>query len=203
VSLARRAREDSARARAAVPAARQAEQAPAQQVRREVLLRHGDLASLPSCAELAQERQHDIGEHGARGVIGEEAVEGGMRSCVVELLERPAQLGGGCRDVRSLDAVRSARLARRLPRRLCRREAGREQLAHPPHPPDVVVRVEPIPALRALRGEQAVPALPRAQELGRHARATGELADPQLRGACHADSVQSLDRDLTRPTFMR
>jgi hypothetical protein len=33
-----------------------------------------------------QERQHDIGKDGARGVVGEEAVEGGMRSCVVELL---------------------------------------------------------------------------------------------------------------------
>ena len=100
--LARRTGEHGARARAAVPAARKAEQATAEQVRGEVLLRDGDLAALPARAELVQERQDDAGEHGSRGVVGEQAVERGVRGGVVELLECAAELGSGSRRRREL-----------------------------------------------------------------------------------------------------
>ena len=95
--LARRTGEHRASARAAVPAAGKAEQATAEQVRGEVLLRDGDLAALPARAELVQERQDDAGEHGSRRVVGEQAVERGVRGGVVELLECAAELGSGSR----------------------------------------------------------------------------------------------------------
>ena len=53
-------------------------------------------------AELVQERQDDAGQHGSRGVVGEQAVERGVRGGVVELLECAAELGSGSRRRRDL-----------------------------------------------------------------------------------------------------
>ena len=193
--LARRTREHRASARAAVPPARKAEQATAKQVRGEVLLRDGDLAALPARAELVQKRQDDAAEHGSRRVVGQQAVERGVSGGVVELLECAAELGSGSR--RRRDFRQGGWLGAGLPGRLGRREARSEQLPHPSHPLDVVLRVEPVAAGGALRREQAVAPLPRPQELRRDAGATRELADPQLCCSFHVDIVQTLDRDLT------
>ncbi len=199
--LARRTGEHRASARAAVPPARKAEQATAEQVRGEVLLRDGDLAALPPRAELVQKRQDDAGEHGSRRVVGQQAVERGVRGGVVELLEGAAELGSGSR--RRRDFRQGGWLGAGLPGRLGRREPRSEQLPHSSHPLDVVLRVEPVAAGGALRREQAVAPLPRPQELRRDAGATRELADPQLCCSVHVDIVQTLDRDLTARMLMR
>ena len=186
---------------AAVPAARKAEQATAEQVRGEVLLRDGDLAALPTRAELVQKRQDDAGEHGSRGVVGQKAVERGMSGGVVELLEGAAELGSDA--AAGATSARAGGSERGLPGRLGRREPRSEQLPHSSHPLDVVLRVEPVAAGGALRREQAVAPLPRPQELRRDAGATRELADPQLCCSFHVDIVQTLDRDLTAGILMR
>ena len=65
------------------------------------------------------------------------------------------------------------------PRRLCRRESPVQVRAHPQDTVDVLVAVEAEPATRSLRGEEGVAALPGAQQLDRHADATGQLADAE------------------------
>ena len=93
------------------------------------------------------------------------------------------------------------RLRQRLARGLGGRDARCEQLAHPSDPANVRARVEPIAALGPRRGEQAVAALPRAQQVGRDSGAPRELTDAEFRGLAHRDSVQSLDKDLTSRIF--
>ena len=60
MELARRAGEHRRRTRAVAPAAREAEQPPAKDVARKVLLRNGYLAALPALAELMQIRKQDL-----------------------------------------------------------------------------------------------------------------------------------------------
>src|SRR6185312_6343525 len=59
------------------------------------------------------------------------------------------------------------------------RESLGQVLLHDPHPLEVGGRVEAQPARRTLRAQQPVATLPRPQQLGAHARALAELADPQ------------------------
>ena len=127
--LVRRAGQHRARARAEIPAAREAEQAAAEEVRREVLLRDGDLAPLPAVAELAQERQHDALEHGGERVVGEQAVERGLCGRVVERLQRAPQLGRGRRRGRRASRPAAGGSSQRLPRRFGGGQPGAEQLA--------------------------------------------------------------------------
>ena len=74
----------------------------------------------------------------------------------------------------------AGRLGQRLPGRLGRGQPGCEELAHPADAEDVVRGVEAIAGRGADRREQAVAALPGAQQLRRDARAPRELADSQL-----------------------
>ena len=77
-------------------------------------------------------------------------------------------------------AVSEARAVRDdEPRRLRRREAPVEVGAHAQDAVDVLVAVEAEPATRPLGREEAVAALPRAQQLDRHADATGQLTDAE------------------------
>ena len=84
---------------------------------------------------------------------------------------------------------------------------GRKPLIHVPlHRADalqVARRVQPQPTRRPLRPQQAVPPLPRAQELRAHARATTELTDPQVGVVFHVRNhtrlIQDLDRAATAP----
>ena len=81
---------------------------------------------------------------------------------------------------------------------LRRGEALGEVLLHGADAVEIRGRVEPQPAGRASRLEQAVAALPRAEELGAHPRAPAQLADSQQSGAlAHRLTIQDLNRSLT------
>ena len=61
--LTRHAREQGARTGASVPIAREPEQAPAQHLAGEVLVRDGRLAALPAISELPQVGEDDVAQH--------------------------------------------------------------------------------------------------------------------------------------------
>ena len=84
----------------------QAEQAAAEHIRGEVLLRDRDVSPRPAVAELAQERQHDALEDGVDRVLGQQAVEGARA--------RPASSSRSIASRSSADAdVRGSRSRRR------------------------------------------------------------------------------------------
>src|SRR4051794_25832496 len=77
-------------------------------------------------------------------------------------------------------------------------QAGGQVAAHAPDAVDVGPRVEAQPARGALRLEQPVTAFPGAQQLGAHAGALAQLADPQDTLSGHTPDytplVQGLDK---------
>ena len=147
--LVRRTGEDGPRAGAAIPAAREAEQAAPDQVRGEVLLGDGDLARSPAVAELVQQRQDGAVEDGVEREVGEEPVERGVRTRAVEALERLAQLEG--RTVRLGRSGLLLGLAQRHARRLGRGEPRPEELAHPQNSVHVARRIEAVAGSRPER----------------------------------------------------
>jgi hypothetical protein len=82
---------------------------------------------------------------------------------------------------------------------LRRCEAVGEVLLHGADPFEIRGRVEPQPAGRASRLEQAVAALPGAEKLGAYTRASAQLANSQQPSApAHEPIIQLLNRSLTR-----
>src|SRR3954464_105623 len=75
VELAGRAREHGETASIAVPTLRNGEQAPADDVRREMLLRPRDLAALPLTADVAEARKDDELDRLGEAQVQEAAVE--------------------------------------------------------------------------------------------------------------------------------
>jgi len=84
--------EECMRTATAPPAAREGEQAAAQQGAGEVLLRDRCLSVRPALAELVEVRKDRVAQDALERVGTEEPVEYGMRVGVVESVERPAEL---------------------------------------------------------------------------------------------------------------
>ena len=82
--FARHAGEDGARTLALAPALGQAEEASSEQVGGEVLLGDRDLAGLPPFPEPVQVRKDDLLQDRLDGVGGEEPVEGGVGSLLIQ-----------------------------------------------------------------------------------------------------------------------
>ena len=85
--LARQAGEDGGRTLALAPALGEAEEASSEQVGGEVLLGDRRLAGRPPFPEPVQVRQHDVLQHCLDGVGGEEPVEGGVGSLLIQPVE--------------------------------------------------------------------------------------------------------------------
>ena len=134
MQLPRCAGQHGARADPAVPPAREAEQPPAEELRREVLLRDRGVTALPAVTELAEDLHHGFVEHRVEAPVREQPVEGRVRAGVVEAVEclaqrvdrllrgDPARLGHPAGDLRSLPGGQTA---------------GQE-LPHPPDPGHVL-----------------------------------------------------------------
>ena len=169
VLLALDAGEECSRPLTAIPPTREGHEPAPDEVAREVLLRDRDLTTLPAVAELAEVRQESLFEHDVHGEGREEAIEGRLRRRIVERLERRGKRGRrvGQRRLREPGPVGDDE-----PRRLCCREAPVEVRAHLQDAADVLVAVETKPPTRALGSEQAVTALPGAQQLDGDADAT-------------------------------
>lgn len=86
--------EDGTGADPAIPASGEAEQARAQQAGGEVLLGHRRVALAPALAEHAQIGKDRGAGDGLGAEGGDEPIEGGLGSRVVEVVERRPQLGG-------------------------------------------------------------------------------------------------------------
>ena len=127
VPLAREAREQCERAEAAAPAACEAEQPPAEDARREVLLRDRGVAARPALAEIVEVGEHDVGQERVECGDGQRVVEDGLRARLVEAVERVGELlaaaagASACRSLRAarLDASAAASAAARPPARCC------------------------------------------------------------------------------------
>ena len=87
VVLAWQAGEDGARTLALAPALGKAEEASSEQVGGEVLLGDRRLAGLPPLPQPVQVRQHDVLQDRLDGVGGEEPVEGGVGSLLIQPVE--------------------------------------------------------------------------------------------------------------------
>ena len=144
----------------------------------------------PSWAEVDAEQRERLGGRLIEGVQG--------------LPEGTGQL-----TLRRWDAVRPggpavagpAVLSEYRSRRLGGRQPAGEVSLHPADPPRVRLGVQPEPARRAHRLEEAVAALPRPQDVVAHAEAPAQLTDAQQRralGSVHANTLQYLDKHLTR-----
>ncbi len=184
VLLAGNAREQRARARAVAPAAREAEQSPAQQRTGEVLLSDRGVSTLPALAQLVQVGQHGIAQHGVERERGEQAVERGMGRGLVELVERVAQRRGECSRLRRGGIVERcvAGLEQGQAGALRRGDARIEMPDHPAHAALVLVAVEAEAALGPRWRQQPVATLPGPQQLGAHAHAAAELPDAEVAG---------------------
>ncbi len=183
VLLAGGAGEQCARSAAHVEAAREAEQASAQQGAGEVLLGHGERAVLPAVADAAHVREHNVAQHHLHAEGGEQAVEDALGLDVAEGLERRAELGTAARERGVAIVDRGRRRGVEHHARGDRRRVALGQVA--PHRPDPLVvpgAVEAEAPVRALGRQQAVAALPHAQQVGCHPVAPGELPDAQEGG---------------------
>ena len=133
------------RAEPEAPAARQAEQPPAQHAGREVLLCDRGVAALPALSELAQVRQHDVAQQRVDGRHREQPVEDRLRPRLVEPVERVGELVAHRRRTQ-----RGRSRCRFLADHVSQREGGRlgggqsfgEVLSHQAHALDVRGRVE-------------------------------------------------------------
>ena len=101
-----------------------------------------------------------------------------------------------------------AGLGEHLPGGLGRRHPARDQRTHAPDTPLLLSAVEPVPAGRPIRREQAVTGLPRAQDRGGDPDTAAERADPQRPGnwcghgaRCFPD--QTLDKPSTNGSLPR
>ena len=167
VALARRAGEQRQRPGAGLPALRHREQPALDEVAGEVLVADGELAALPAPADLAEQGQDDVADAG-HGAAREGGVEQGVEARGVE------RLGGGDERLEQRPRVGGRDdLARRLGDRECGGLRGREAAGHVGlHRADAALvgrRVQAVAAGAALRLQEPVPALPRAQRLLLHA----------------------------------
>ena len=177
--LSRKAREQGDGPEAAAPAARQPQHPAANETRRKVLLADRRLAAPPPVAELAEIGKEHIDEKRVARRRRESAIDGRLRRRLVEPLDRRGELGpGGCGGERGNGRLRSVSSVRDLGRRLGGGQTVRQVLLHEPDALEVVEGVEPQTAGRPDRVEEAVPPLPRAQQLRAHARTLAQLTDP-------------------------
>ena len=190
------------------PAAGKAGQPGTEQVAREVLGGHPDGALGPAIAEVAQVGHEDLAKGGLHGEVGEQAVQHGLGGGPVELVKRVPQLPGESGEPRSVPgsgasgrakspaaggvsgcrwcdrgaatewSISSSRAARAASAAASpRREVG----LHPADPLLVGTAVQAEPARRTHRLEQAVAALPRAQQVLAHRYPTRKFPDAQDR----------------------
>lgn len=194
------AREQRERPRAAAPEAGQREQAPADQVAREVLLRNVERAALPAVADLDERWKDQVADRGLEPVGGQAVVEHRLDTVlVVETDCRQQTPSGLCEQLNLLWLLA---LSQRDTRRLGRRQAVVECPPHARDPVGIFVRVQPIAAGRADGGEQAVALLPGPEQLGADADAARELADAVRAGhgvRHYTDIRQTLDNEVAEP----
>src|SRR6185437_1248327 len=88
VELAGRACEQRQRSAALTPVACQAQEAAADDVRREVLLGYGRLPGAPALSEVDEVAEHDLLKQCLEGEGGQRAVEHAVRRRLVEAVER-------------------------------------------------------------------------------------------------------------------
>ena len=196
VLLAREAREQRARPIATTPAASQPEQPAPEDGRREVLLSHRDLATLPALAELVEIRENDLGQRRVEGRRADHGIEDGLGRRLVERFERGAEVVPHRAGSKARPSEPTLALGDE-PRRLGRRQTVGEVLLHAQHALEVARPIETKPALRAHRLEEPVAPLPRAKELGTDARAPAQLADAEKSGLHAALTIQDLNSCLT------
>jgi hypothetical protein len=133
VQLARRAGEDGQRAPSLTPAPREAEQAPAEEVAREVLLGDGRGPCFPALPQIVEIRDDEIAQQRFDADGGERAVESLLRGRLVEPLEglrqgiaiesrlaSPGETLGGGRRLEGEPSRLRGRKALRLERDGCR-----------------------------------------------------------------------------------
>ena len=183
VVLAGDAREHRPPPAAAAPAPRPAQHPALEKAAGVVLLRDRRLAALPAVAELAQVGQHHVAQDHAGGEDLREALQVQLRRRRVEALERGVQRGKRLAHVAHRDpGVRVVGLRGGLADELGGTPARHVLLgvvAHQPQPRHVRRRVEAEVRLRALRLQQVVAALPRADDVGADARAAADLTDAE------------------------
>ena len=164
-----------------------------------MLLSDRGVTAQPALSQLAQIRQDDLAQQRVHGRHGEQPVEDRLRPRLVVPVERvgeivPHRLG--------TERHRCRFVADPGPQRECRRLGGGqavgEVLAHDTHALDVRGRVEAEAAGRAHGAKEPVTALPRAQQLGAHPRALAQLPDPEDSVAVHGETIQHLNKYLTR-----
>ena len=202
--LARQAGEHGHRAHPQAPAASDAEQPAAQDARGEVLVRDRGLAALPACPELVQVGQDHLAEQRVDGHRGEHPVEDRLGARFVEVVQRDGEI---LAHRRGRERGRRSGLGgggtHRQGGRLRGGQSRVEVLAHDADAIEVRLRIQAQAAGRAGREQQAVAALPRAQQLGAHARAFAQLADAQDAVVGHTRVIQNLDKILTDPILAR
>jgi hypothetical protein len=164
-----------------------------------MLARDHRLVLLPAAADLAHHRQEHAAKRRLDAECRERAVERGLRGDAVERVDRGRKLADERHDG---SQVLRVLLREREPRRLGRRDAAVEVVAHRANSPGVFVRVEPEPARGALWAEQLVASLPRPERGLGHAGPPGELADAEvaLHGVHCTELKQTLDK-TSRPLY--
>ena len=185
VALLRRARDDRPRPHPGVPPARERVEAARDDGGREVLLADRDRAARPEVAEVVEEGQDRLAQHGVEGVAREQTVDDSSarassrpRSAARSSAERPT--GRGRRDVRGGAVARGAgRVARRKAGRDGGGVAALDVAEHLAHARLVGRGVEALARPRALRPEHAVAPLPRPKDVRRHADAAAQLPDAE------------------------
>jgi hypothetical protein len=148
-----------------------------------VLLRDRDLAGLPLLTQPVQVGQHDVLEDRLDGVGGEEPVERGVGSLLIQPVQRRRKLaglvtqdGGRRRDrPRCWFAAAEGQTGR-----LGGGESVGHEALHALDPGFVGSAVQPKAACGPRRLEESVPLLPRPEQLGTDSGSFRQLTDPQV-----------------------
>ena len=200
MELARRAGEHRCRTRAVAPSAREAEQSPAKNVARKVLLRDGYLAALPTLPSSCRWKQDVLGGRSRRGE-SRGSRSSGVSTRFVESIEGRLQLAR--RAARPVDdTVSPSSVSARASRAAARPDTRFEMATHRADALLVGGRVEPKAAIRSEAGA-GYAVLPRAEQLGRHTDLLPQSTDAQVRLVHGRQSIRTLDKDLTWPTLRR
>ena len=197
MELAGRAGEQRQRTAAALPAPGQRSQPGADEVAGEVLLADRRAALVPALAQLAQVGENHGREHGVGQERGEEPVECGVGLLGVEAVERVAEPLRLALQRRAV-GLRRVLVGEHEARRLGRGHTGSDPLLHPPDPSFIVRGVEPQASGGARRPQQAVPVLPRPQQLWLDADAPAQLADSEVMPGVHERQCTGAIRCLYR-----
>ena len=169
VLLALDAGEQCSRPLTAIPPTREGHEPAPDEVARKVLLRDRDLTTLPALAELTEVRQ----EASSSMTSTVKAERRRSKAACAPASSNESSAAASAADASAMRRLREpGPVGDDEPRRLCCREAPVEVGAHLQDAADVLVAVETKPPTRALGSEQAVTALPGAQQLDRDADAT-------------------------------